>query len=111
MALYDRLLGIDATNPKIPVHAFQALTAEWARGNMTGAQAQAGIAQVSGAALTAGEITEAQTLVNTVPLGSTTAIQAARALRLLEIDEVLLIVDSKIPPYTTSAAIKTRLGV
>jgi hypothetical protein len=111
MALYLRLLGTDPVNPKIPIHQFQALAAEWARGRITGAQANAGITQVSGAPLTAAEQTEAQALVNTVPVGTTTAIQAARAQRMLEIDQVFLLVDSRIAPYDNEAAIKARLGV
>lgn len=111
MALYRRLLGEDPDNPKIPIHAFQAIVAMWARGKMTAAQARAGIAQVSGAPLTSSEEAEVQTLVNTVPTGTTTAQQAARALRLIEIDEVLLIVDSHVPPFDTEAGIKTALGV
>ena len=111
MALYLRLLGIDPDNPKIPIHAFQSIVALWAKGNMTLAQARAGITQVSGAALTTAEETETQTLVNSVPTGSTTANQAARALRLLHIDEVLLCADQKIPPFDTEAGIKAALGV
>ncbi len=111
MGLYERILGIDATNPKVPIHQLQAAMAEWARGNITGAQANAIIAAASGAPLTPAEVTEATTLVGTVPTGGTTANQAARALRLLEIDQVLLIADLKAPPYDTAQAIKTRLGV
>ena len=111
MALYDRLLGIDLSNPRIPVHQFQAVVAEWARGQITAVQARAAIAAASGAPLTAGEETEVQTLVSTVPVGTTTANKADRALRLLEIDQVLLMVNSGLAPYTTAAAIKTRLGV
>lgn len=113
MGLYDRLLGIDGANPKIPVHQFQSIAAEWARGNMTGVQANAAIAdpKCSGAPLTAAEQTEAQTLVNTVPVGTTTALKADRALRLLEIEQVLNLVDLRLPPYDTVAAVKTRLGV
>lgn len=128
MALYLRLLGTDPVNPKIPIHAFQALAAEWARGNLTAAQANTIVGilcqvsnpdgSVTPKPLTAAEQTEAQTLVTTVtsiPItGSATAIadgRARRALRIQEIDQVLLLVDTKIAPYDTEAAIKTRLGV
>lgn len=115
MALYDRLLGRDdAGNPvanKIPVHQFQALAAEWQRGRITGAQASAAIQGLSGAALSAGEQTEAQTLVNTVPAGSTTANQVARALRILEIDEIMLLADMLVAGYDTPTAIRAKLGV
>ena len=111
MGLYERLMGVDTANPKIPVHQFQALVAEWAKGQITAAQARAGITQISGAALTPAEETEIQTLVNTVPTGTTAAVKADRALRLLEIDEVMLLVDSRIPPYDNPANVRTRLGV
>lgn len=111
MALVERLMGIDA-RPKIPVHGFQAVLAEWARGNLTGAQAQAAIASLSGGVnLDAGETAEAQTLVNSVPTGSTAAAQAARALRIIEMDQVWLLADAAVPPYNTAAAIRTRLGL
>ena len=84
----------------------------WAKGNITAVQGRAGIAQVSGGvALTAAEEAEVLTLVNTVPTGSTTANQAARALRLLHIDEVLLCADARIPPLDTEAGVKAALGV
>lgn len=111
MALYDRLLGVDPVGAKIPVHAFQAIVAQWAKGGMTLAQARAGVIQVSGVALTPAEEAEVQTLVNSVPTGSTTANQAARALRMAEIDQVLLLADSRIPPFDTAAGIRARLGV
>lgn len=115
MALYDRLLGRnDAGQPvlnRIPIHQFQSTIAEWARGRITGAQANAIITALSGAALDAGEVTEATTLVNTVPTGATTANKADRALRLQEIDHVLLLADAQSPGYTTPALVKARLGV
>lgn len=111
MGLYERLLGTDA-NPKIPVHQFQAIVGLWAKGGMTLAQARTAIAFVSGGvALTSAEETEAQALVASVPTGSTTANQAARALRLSEIDQVLLLADARVPPFNTVAGIKGRLGV
>lgn len=111
MALYDRLLGIDAANPKIPVHQFEAIAHEWATAGITAQQARDAIAACSGAPLTAAEETEATALINSVPVGSTTANQAARALALHRIACVLQMADSRLAPYTTSAAIKTRLGV
>lgn len=111
MALYLRLLGTDPDNPKIPLHQFQAIVNLWAKGNMTIAQARAGITLVSGAPLTALEEAEVQTLVNTVPTGSTTAQQAARSLRMVHIDHCLLCADSRIPPMDTEAGLKAILGV
>jgi hypothetical protein len=111
MALIERLMGIDPSRPKIPVHAFQALAAEWAKGQITGAQANAGVASASGVGLDAGESAEAQALVSSVPTGTTAANKADRALRLLEIDEVLLLADANIAPYDVAAAVRTRLGL
>ena len=109
MPLIERLMGLE--EPKIPVHAFQALCAEWARGNITGAQAQAAIVAATGVALDAAAQAEAQALVNTVPGGSTADEKADRALRMQVIDQVLLVADRRIPPYDTAAAVRTRLGI
>jgi hypothetical protein len=115
MALFERLTGV-GSRPGIPVHLFQATAAEWARGNMTAAQANTIIASRSnGVPLDAGEQAQAQALVNTVPTGSTTANQAARANRLLEIDQVLLLAEHTVrrglAPYPDAASVATRLGV
>ena len=110
MPLIERLMGLEA--PKVPVHLFQSVAAEWATGNMTGTQANACIAAASGGVpLDAAAIAEAQALVNTVPTGATATNKADRALRLLDIDHVLLIADSRHPPYDTAAAVRTRLGI
>lgn len=111
MALYDRLLGLDAANPKIPVHQFEAIAHEWATGGITVQQARDAITACSGAPMTADEETEALALVNSVPTGQTTANQAARALALHRIACVLQMADARLAPYTTAAAIKSRLGV
>ena len=75
---------------------------------ITGAQAQSGSTLISGP-LTPAEVADAQALVNPVPAGSTTALKADRALRLQEIDQVLLM--APLPPHDTAAAVKTRLGI
>lgn len=122
MPLYDRLIGFDdAGNPvdnKIGVHAFQSTAAEWARGKLTQAQANAIVTAMTGVGLSASEQSEAQTLVNTVtsiPItGSATAIadgRARRALRVQEIDQVLLLADIRAPGYDTPTAVKAKLGV
>lgn len=105
MALYDRLAGTSDAVPKIPVHSFVAILAEFARGRMTGAQAQAAINAVSGEPLSASEVTQAQALLATV-VGSATA-KLARA---KEIDDVLLLAESRVPGYS-AAEIVVRLGV
>lgn len=115
MPLYDRLMGRDDAGNlvanKIPIHQFQAAAAEWARGRITGAQANTIIQTVSGAALDAGEQAEAQTLVNTVQPGTTTANKADRAMRWFEIDQILMLADSNVPGYDTPTAVKAKLGV
>lgn len=111
--LIERLMGVNTDGRrKLPVHQFQAIAAEWGRASMTGAQATAALE------LNANEQAEAQLLVNTVtsiPItGSATAIadgRARRALRMQEIDQVLLIAEAKIPPLNTAAAVRTRLGL
>lgn len=108
-SLYERLMGVHPTRPKIPIHQFQACTAEWQRGQLTGAQANTVIESVSGMGLDATEQTEVQDLVTTVPTGATAANKADRALRLIEIDQVLLLCESG--TYTDPAAVRTRLGV
>jgi hypothetical protein len=112
MALYVRLLGTDpVNNRKIPIHQFQAIVACRQRNQMTLQQARDAVTALSGSALTAGEETELTALIATVPGGSTTANQAARALRLHEIDQIMLLADSLIPPFNTEAGLKAGLGV
>lgn len=103
MALYDRLGRPEFF--KIPVHQFSALMHEFARGQITGAQAQDAITQLSGAPLDAGEIVEAQTLLATI-----TGSAAAKLTRAKEIDDVLMLAEAG-SIYGTSASVKTRLGV
>lgn len=111
--LVERLMGLNTDGRrKLPVHQFQAIAAEWGRGTMTGAQATAALE------LSAAEASEAQAIVNTVtsiPItGSATAVadgRARRALRMLEIDQVLLIAERQLPPLDTPAAVRTRLGI
>jgi hypothetical protein len=111
MALIERLMGLDLNRTKIPIHQFQSIAAEWARGQITGAQANTGITTVAGQGLDAAEQAEAQALVNTIPSGATTANKADRALRLSEIDQVLLLAEMRVPPYDTAAAVRARLGL
>ena len=109
MGLYERLLNQES--PRIPVHAFQAVAAEWARSELTGAQANAVIEALTGAPLDPTAQAEAQALVAAVPTGSTATNKADRALRIHEIDQILLLADAQAPGYDTAAALKTRLGV
>lgn len=116
MALYPRIIGIES--PKIQLHMFQSVLAEWARGKITGAQAQQIVEQQSGAPLTPQDVTDCQALVATVtsiPItGSAVVIadgRARRALRISEIDQVLLLADCRAIGYDTEAALRSKLGV
>jgi hypothetical protein len=105
MGLYERLLGLDPL-PKIPIHQFQAIFAEFGRSVINGAQAQTVINHVSGEPLTPAEAAEATTLLATVT-GSATN----RLARVKVIDDVLLLAETGAPGYSTPAEVKTRLGV
>ena len=109
MALIERLMGLEET--KIPVHQFEAIAAEWARGQMTGAQAQAAIVLNSGMAMDSACVAEAQALVATIPTGTTTANRLDRLERLLVIEQVLLLADTLTAPYDTPQAVRARLGI
>jgi len=106
MGLYERLLGVDPDNPKIPIHGFASTMAEVARGQLTGAQAQTAIGQFSGAPLTAAEAAEATTLLNTI-----TGTGTAKLARAKEIDDTLILGEHRVVQYDTAAELKTRLGV
>lgn len=106
MALYERLMGWTEADAKIPVHQFTGIMGEFARGRLTGAQAQAAIVSVSGAPLEPESVTEAVALLATVTgAGNATA----RLLRALEIDHVLLLAEVRAAGYDTPAAIRARL--
>ena len=104
MALYERLMGIDRN--KIPVHQFSAIIAEFARGRITGPEAQVIMDAVSGVPLDAGEKVEVTALVGTITGNAT-----AKLARAKEIDDVLMIAERNVAPYDTVAAVETRLGV
>lgn len=110
MALYDRLIGLDdAGQPvegKIPVHQFQALMAEFARGIITGAEAQEAITFMTGTPLDPAGVTEVQQLIATV-----TGSAATRLARVKVIDDVLMLAEVQIPNYDRPADVKARLGV
>lgn len=136
MPLYARLTRTDPPNPnRIGVHLFIGILDDWARGRITGAQAQAAVTAASNAALTAGEITELNTLLATITgiavpaapaaLGNNPSVNALRdyalawgtrdqglaqrALRVLEIEHVLNLAENGIPPYNDPAVVETRL--
>lgn len=103
MALFDRITG--EAEPQIPVHLVSSLMGEVARGRVTGAQAQSAIEAASGARLDAAGIVEAQAL-----LASITGSATARLARAKEIDDVLVLAESR-QVYVSAAQVKTRLGV
>lgn len=114
MPLVERLLGVASGEgeTKIPIHQFQALVGEWARGNVTTQQAQAAVASMSrGNQLDAASVAELQALIATVPTGSTNTDKINRLLRLMEIDQILLLADRGVPPYNDPAFLRTRLGI
>lgn len=98
MGLYERVLGLEL--PKISEHWVLALLAEFGRGQITKAQIDAALN------LSPAEQAELQTLASTF-----TGAVSAKLLRALEVQDVLMLGKSKIAPYTTVAAVKTRLGV
>lgn len=93
--------------PKMPVHQFQAILSLWARAEITGTEARDAAAFVSGPLDTA-EVAEAQALVATV---TSLAAGDARTSRAKRIDEILLLAESRCPPYDTAARVRTALGV
>ena len=100
MGLYERLGGTE--QPKIAVHDFMSALQESVLGHMSNAQVTANFA------LTAGEQTEALTLKAKV---TEPASAADKYIRGFEYENVLILWETKKAPYTTVAAVKTRLGV
>lgn len=93
---------------RIPVHGFSAIMAEFARGRLTGAQAQAAITTVSRdkQPLDAAGVSEVNALLATV-----TGTAVAKLARAKEIDDVLVSAEYGIGQYDTPAKVKARLGV
>ncbi len=106
MSLYGRIIGVEGDGDKIPVHGFMATLAEYARGRLTGAQAQTIVNALSGSALSSSEVTEAQTLLATF-----TGTATAKLARAVEVDNVLMLAEHHAPGYSTPAEVATRLGV
>lgn len=100
MGLYERLGGAEL--PKIGVHEFMASMQENVKGEMSNAQAAANFS------LSAGEQTEALTLKAKI---NEPATAADKYIRGFEYENVLLLWETRKAPYTTVAAVKTRLGV
>lgn len=94
MDLYKRILK--EQEPFIELHQFQAAIAEILRGKSTVATAQAYFK------LNASELTEVQTLVARV--------QAA-GMKSDEVDQILILADTRYPGYDTVAALKARFGI
>jgi hypothetical protein len=116
--LIERLMDLEPDRAKVPLHAFQAVLAEWSRGKLTAGQALDQLEAIAPPRLTANEQTEAQaivTLVTSIPVtGSATAIadgRARRALKITEIADVFLCVDARLPAYDTPAEVRAKLGI
>lgn len=112
MGLYERLVKRNddrspAVTGRIPLHSFSALMAEVGRGRVTGAEAQQIITDISGLPLDASEITEAQTLLQTITTLNNATAKLARA---KEIDDVLLLAEGG-GVYGTPTECRARLGV
>lgn len=103
MGLYERLGGFE--DPKIEVHTFMSAMQEYMLSNMSGAQATAAFA------LTAGEQTEALALRDRILAESSASSNLQRRLKALEIENVLILLERRVAPLDTVAAVKTRLGV
>jgi hypothetical protein len=116
--LIERLLEEVEGKAKIPLHAFQATLAEWARGKLTGAQALDQLEALAPPRLNAAEQAEAQAIVNlvtSIPISGTAAAiadgKASRALKIKEIDDVFLLMDNHAPAYDSAAEVRSKLGI
>lgn len=98
MAFWERVLHYDG--PGLSIHWVLALLDELARGRVTKAQIDAALG------LDVAEAAELQTLINTFS-GSV----PARLGRAIEVHDIGLLGESRLPPYDSVAAVKTRLGV
>lgn len=111
MALWERLTGIGLTeanrNTFISPHFFFSVMQEFALGQMTGPQATAAFDP----ALTAGEQTEALAVRDKILESDSANDNALRKLKALEMENVLHIAYRQKAPYTTIAAVKSRLGI
>lgn len=107
-SLYERIGAVHPTRPRIPVHAFQAICCEVARGAMTTTEAQTMIGTLTGEPLDALEAQELSDLLATIPTGTTTAKLLDQARRWVEIDQCLLLLEHA---ARSPADTRTRLGV
>lgn len=107
MGLYERLAGLDPAvhGAKIPVHTFMSAMQEYMLGNMSGAQATAAFN------LTPAEQTEALALRDRLLAEPSTTNGIQRRLKGLEIENVLILLETQTAPFDSVAAVKTRLGV
>jgi hypothetical protein len=112
-SLYERILEVHPTRPKIPVDTLFSVIGERQRGQVTVDQADAVIATESGGfGLDTVERQEVADLLATIPGGNTTAARLDRNDRIREIRDVFLLCDQRHPPhYDTPANVRARLGV
>lgn len=115
--LYERILEIHPTKPKISTDGLQACMRLIRAGLMTVDQADALFAEHYGGALgtavtgnNAGR-QEAADLLATIPQGSTTAIRLDRIEAAARIEAIFVVADLAQPPFDTPAALRIALGV
>lgn len=116
--LIERLLQEVPGKDKIPVHALQACMGEQARGKLTVTEALDQLEFLAPPRLNAAEQAEVSAIVNLVTSIPVTGSQAAqadgraqRALKVTEIDQVFLLMDSRAPGYDTAAEVRAKLGI
>lgn len=113
-SLYERLMGVHATRPKIPIDGFQAVLGEFARGKLNQSQALTNMGALSGDAqgnpvtLDTLEQQEAGDLVTKINNASGVANKVAVT---TEIRDVLMLGELGCPSYDTTAKLRTSLGV
>lgn len=107
-----------AGRAKIPLHTLQAVLAEWARNKITNVQALDALEAAAPPRLNAAEVAEAQNIVNLVTniavSGSAAAIadgKASRSLKIKEIEDVLLLMETRSPLYSTPTEVRAKLGI
>lgn len=96
MGLYDRLVGTDP-NIRASCHQITAAISEFRRGQITGDQSRDAFTPP----LDATEQSEGQAIVDALNAGTIT---------FTELEQVLAMAESRMPPYDNEAAVKTRLG-
>lgn len=106
MPLYERIAGLE--KPKISPHTFMSVLQEFSLGNMSAAQATTALG------LDAGEQTQAVALRDRIlaEVDANPVVQGIlRRLKALEIENVLILAETRTAPYDVILNVTTRLGV